>query len=212
MLNDYVNIYYRSIQNQLCYVSVYQIPPGHVWLEGDNPFNSSDSRSYGPLPSALVLGRVFAKVWPPSQARWITRSQGRPQANTLVLQSFMRDAWIRERARVDFEARASEVAAQQAAALELEQYWRAVFELMQAGAHHVQAPLSAAVILEGDAPHTANQESALDSPLSATLGHDIEHHAFNTEGSTGFRSVADESDPPIIGHKLAISIQDERLS
>lgn len=38
------------------------IPPGHVWLEGDNPLNSSDSRHYGPIPSALVKGRVIIKV------------------------------------------------------------------------------------------------------------------------------------------------------
>lgn len=38
------------------------VPEGHVWLEGDNPPNSSDSRSYGPIPLAMVRGRVFFKV------------------------------------------------------------------------------------------------------------------------------------------------------
>lgn len=38
------------------------VPEGHVWLEGDNPSNSSDSRSYGPIPLAMVRGRVFFKV------------------------------------------------------------------------------------------------------------------------------------------------------
>jgi inner membrane protease subunit 1 len=33
-----------------------------VWLEGDNPFNSTDSRSYGPVPLALVKGLVSFKV------------------------------------------------------------------------------------------------------------------------------------------------------
>lgn len=43
-----------------------QIPQGMVWLEGDNPFNSTDSRSYGPVPLALVRGLVSFKVRPHS--------------------------------------------------------------------------------------------------------------------------------------------------
>ncbi|CAN0578941.1 unnamed protein product, partial [Ectocarpus sp. 12 AP-2014] len=38
------------------------VPQGHVWLEGDNLSNSSDSRTYGPIPLAMVRGRVFFKV------------------------------------------------------------------------------------------------------------------------------------------------------
>ncbi|CAL8353250.1 unnamed protein product [Merluccius merluccius] len=41
------------------------VPLGHVWLEGDNLKNSSDSRSYGPVPYALIRGRVCMKLWPP---------------------------------------------------------------------------------------------------------------------------------------------------
>lgn len=40
------------------------IPDGHIWLEGDNPWNSSDSRNYGPVPAALIVGRVVFRVWP----------------------------------------------------------------------------------------------------------------------------------------------------
>ena len=39
-----------------------EIPPGHVWLEGDNALNSTDSRYYGPVPSSLVKGRVILRV------------------------------------------------------------------------------------------------------------------------------------------------------
>lgn len=41
---------------------VAQIPQGMVWLEGDNPFNSTDSRNYGPVPLALIKGIVCFKV------------------------------------------------------------------------------------------------------------------------------------------------------
>lgn len=43
------------------------VPQGHVWLEGDNAANSTDSRSYGPVPLAMVSGRVLFKVWPISE-------------------------------------------------------------------------------------------------------------------------------------------------
>lgn len=40
------------------------VEDGHVWLEGDNPANSSDSRSYGAVPAACIVGRVVCRVWP----------------------------------------------------------------------------------------------------------------------------------------------------
>jgi mitochondrial inner membrane protease subunit 1 len=39
-----------------------RIPRGHVWLSGDNLSNSTDSRAYGPVPLALVKGKVLARV------------------------------------------------------------------------------------------------------------------------------------------------------
>ena len=39
-----------------------QVPQGHVWLQGDNVHNSTDSRHYGPVPLALQRGRVVCKV------------------------------------------------------------------------------------------------------------------------------------------------------
>ncbi|CAK4728588.1 hypothetical protein AC1031_017227 [Aphanomyces cochlioides] len=46
---------------------VVEVPKGHVWVEGDNATASIDSRHYGPIPVALVWGRVAYKIWPPSE-------------------------------------------------------------------------------------------------------------------------------------------------
>jgi len=48
------------------------IPPGHVWIEGDNTKNSSDSRYYGPVPIGLIKSRVILRVWPVGQIRFLT--------------------------------------------------------------------------------------------------------------------------------------------
>ncbi|KAI9917780.1 hypothetical protein PsorP6_012931 [Peronosclerospora sorghi] len=72
------------------------IPKGHVWLEGDNKYDSHDSRYYGPVPCALILGRVvmrvsekqeragvkmltiliefrYAQIWPIDQFKWMKK-------------------------------------------------------------------------------------------------------------------------------------------
>ncbi|GAX82260.1 hypothetical protein CEUSTIGMA_g9688.t1 [Chlamydomonas eustigma] len=44
------------------------VPAGHVWIQGDNPTHSLDSRQYGPVPLALIRGRVLLQVWPTLKA------------------------------------------------------------------------------------------------------------------------------------------------
>jgi signal peptidase I len=68
----------RAVEGDTVKMSTYfnnkkisKVPEGHVWLEGDNPSNSTDSRYYGPVPAALINGRVVCKIWPWSEAGWM---------------------------------------------------------------------------------------------------------------------------------------------
>jgi len=46
---------------------ILQVPKGHCWVEGDNAEVSFDSKSFGPIPLALLKGRVTNVIWPPSR-------------------------------------------------------------------------------------------------------------------------------------------------
>lgn len=41
---------------------VFVVPPDHVWLEGDNPCRSTDSRHYGPVPISSLRGRIIRRL------------------------------------------------------------------------------------------------------------------------------------------------------
>src|SRR5881275_2740790 len=40
---------------------------GLVDVAGDNPASSTDSRAFGPVPRALVVGQVRWRYWPPDR-------------------------------------------------------------------------------------------------------------------------------------------------
>jgi signal peptidase I len=44
-----------------------KIAPGHWFMMGDNRGNSEDSRFWGPIPTAWVIGEAFATYWPPDK-------------------------------------------------------------------------------------------------------------------------------------------------
>lgn len=50
---------YKCTQEAPCVV-----PPGDVWVMGDNRADSKDSRYFGPIPESTIVGRAFVRVWP----------------------------------------------------------------------------------------------------------------------------------------------------
>ena len=49
-----------------------KIPPGRLFVMGDNRANSNDSRrGLGLVPMDKVVGRAFVIIWPPSRLQWL---------------------------------------------------------------------------------------------------------------------------------------------
>lgn len=44
--------------------SFVRIPLGHCWIEGDDPFHSQDSNTFGPIPIGLISSKLELIVYP----------------------------------------------------------------------------------------------------------------------------------------------------
>jgi signal peptidase I len=64
--------------------SKFDVPSNHIWLEGDNPLFSVDSRHYGPIPKDSIRGRIVTKIWPMDKKR-ITGNRPKPLTEKEVL-------------------------------------------------------------------------------------------------------------------------------
>lgn len=69
-----------------------QVPNGSVWLEGDNPQQSTDSRAYGPVPLNLLCGRALYQILPLYSIGWTYHDQQyydkHPANHTVIFRPF----------------------------------------------------------------------------------------------------------------------------
>jgi signal peptidase I len=51
------------------------VPPGKLYVMGDNRNNSEDSRTFGPIERSALVGRAFVRIWPFSHTGWLRRDR-----------------------------------------------------------------------------------------------------------------------------------------
>lgn len=52
------------------------VPSDHIWLQGDNQEQSTDSRHYGAVPMTLIRAKVWCRIWPLQEIAWFHNDEG----------------------------------------------------------------------------------------------------------------------------------------
>lgn len=65
------NIFYYNRGNYGKEFQLVKVPKGHVYVLGDNSASSHDSRNWGFVPEANIIGHAKFIYWPLDRIRWI---------------------------------------------------------------------------------------------------------------------------------------------
>ncbi|MGH2769446.1 MAG: signal peptidase I, partial [Actinomycetota bacterium] len=52
----------------------FKVPPGSIFVMGDNRGNSQDSRVFGAIRKSRIVGKAFVLIWPPGRVHLLTGS------------------------------------------------------------------------------------------------------------------------------------------
>lgn len=83
-----------------------RIPPGHAWVEGDEPFHTEDSNTFGPVPLGLIESKLSFIIWPLARYGFLRKpsapnpSAVRDQAWRLEKSALEREQWRNSRVTI----------------------------------------------------------------------------------------------------------------